>query len=80
MYRMCSKAGISEVIFWCGSSRGRGPRAAGWFEDYIRTQTENSIRSVILEGGIKGWVTGGPEYVKELEGYEESVWAEEKKT
>ena len=79
MYRMCNKAGIEEVIWWCGSSRGRGTRVAGWFEDYIKTQSGSSMRSMILEGGIRGWATGGDEYVKEMEGYEERVWTEEKK-
>jgi arsenical-resistance protein 2 len=37
------------------------------------------MRSMILEGGIKGWATGGPEYVNEMEGYEEDVWKKEGK-
>lgn len=63
-----------------GSSRGRGTRAAGWFEDYIRergeegTGTGTGLRSLILEGGIKGWVKGGAEYVREMDGYVEDVW------
>jgi len=34
---------------------------------------------MILEGGIRGWATGGAEYVNEMEGYKEEVWTEEKK-
>ena len=32
------------------------------------------MKSVILEGGIKGWAGAGDEYVRLMEGYQESVW------
>lgn len=67
-----------HVFILIGSSRGRGTRAAGWFEDYIgkRDTSEDGtgLRSLILEGGIKGWVKGGAEYVREMDGYVEDVW------
>jgi len=30
-----------------------------------------------LEGGVKGWVKGGLEYVREMDGYVEDVWKQE---
>ena len=33
------------------------------------------MRSFIMAGGIKGWVAGGEEYVKFVDGYEEEKWA-----
>ncbi|KAI0791917.1 Rhodanese-like domain-containing protein [Abortiporus biennis] len=49
---------IPVVIFYCGSSNGRGPRCAAWYQDALdeagvdRTESEAKV----LEGGIKGWV------------------------
>jgi arsenical-resistance protein 2 len=28
----------------------------------------------VLEGGIKGWVKAGDEYVEKMEGYDATVW------
>lgn len=33
-----------------------------------------SLKSLVLEGGIKGWVSAGPEYVELVDGYDENVW------
>lgn len=33
-----------------------------------------SMKSLVLEGGIKGWVGAGPEYVEWMDGYVEDVW------
>lgn len=33
------------------------------------------MQSLALEGGIKGWVAAGGEYVKWVAGYEAAVWA-----
>jgi len=32
------------------------------------------MESLVLEGGIKGWVKGGEEFVKLMDGYEASTW------
>ena len=56
------------------SSRGRGPRAAGWLEDYIQDQGDTVMRSYTLAEGIKGWALGGKEYVELMDGYDEKVW------
>lgn len=75
-------------MFYCGTSRGRGTRAAGWFADYIaderargkasESQSEVEagvkIESAILEGGIKGWVAAGEEYTAWMEGFDERTW------
>jgi hypothetical protein len=49
-----------------GSSAGRGTRAANWFADYLEDQKDESIESLVLQGGIKGWVGAGEEYREEV--------------
>lgn len=66
--------GEKALLIYIGSSRGRGTRAAGWFADRIEEQRDSSLRSLVLEGGIKGWVGAGPEYTELMDGYEEGVW------
>lgn len=58
------------------SCQGRGPRAAGWFADYLREKGvgENEIKSWKLEEGIKGWVGAGKEYTSFVDGFDEAVW------
>ncbi|KAJ3497787.1 hypothetical protein NLJ89_g10301 [Agrocybe chaxingu] len=48
----------SRVIFYCQSSNGRGPRSAGWYQDYLDAQGEGSHKSTayVLKGGIKNWL------------------------
>ncbi|KAG9245719.1 Rhodanese-like domain-containing protein [Calycina marina] len=75
---LCDRAGIKQVIFYCGSSSGRGPRCAGWMKDYVDDVAKfgrgSSLTVKILKGGIKGWV-------KEFEGsmvdgFEEKYWVQ----
>ncbi|KAH7053390.1 Rhodanese-like domain-containing protein [Macrophomina phaseolina] len=73
-YAIFKAAGISEAIWWCGSSNGRGPRCAGWFADYVSNQGDAAMKSVVLEGGIKGWAKAGPEYVARMQEYDASKW------
>ncbi|KAI5849244.1 Rhodanese-like domain-containing protein [Tricharina praecox] len=75
IYNLLHGAGVSLAIFYCGSSNGRGPRASAWLQDYINEKGDETIKSVALEGGIKGWVGAGEEYVQLVEGYEAEVWA-----
>jgi hypothetical protein len=57
------------------SSRGRGTRVAGWFDDYLDDlSVGGSVRSLILREGIKGWANAGPEYTKHMDDYDESYW------
>lgn len=74
LYSLFLAAGISTVIWYCGSSGGRANRAASWFADYIKDQKSLTMESYILEGGIKGWVTAGDEYVGMMDGYDASLW------
>ncbi|KKA20397.1 Uncharacterized protein T310_5559 [Rasamsonia emersonii CBS 393.64] len=73
LYSILSQTQVRDVVWYCGiffagSSRGRGPRAAGWFADYLEEQGNTSIRSLVLEGGIKGWVSAGEEYTRSMDG------------
>ncbi|EEH41616.1 hypothetical protein PAAG_03179 [Paracoccidioides lutzii Pb01] len=77
LYTIFKKAGIKMVIWYCGSSIGRATRAGGLFADYIvekEGKGAQGIQSLVLEGGIKGWVGAGPEYVDRVDRYEASVW------
>ncbi|KAI8631441.1 Rhodanese-like domain-containing protein [Xylariaceae sp. FL1651] len=74
LYSLFKASNIRYVIWYCGSSRGRGTRAAAWFNDYIQEQGDNDMQSVILLGGIKGWATAGEEYVKFMDGYIVEYW------
>jgi arsenical-resistance protein 2 len=83
-------AGVELAVFYCGglascplrkwgltyigSSNGRGPRAAAWLQDYINGRGDTRLKSVALQGGIKGWVKAGEEFVKLVEGYDADVW------
>ncbi|DAA75856.1 TPA_exp: hypothetical protein A8136_1227 [Trichophyton benhamiae CBS 112371] len=74
LYKLLKQAGIKKAVFYCGSCNGRGPRAAGWFADYLQERGESGIQSLILEGGIKGWVKAGEEYVTNMDGYDPAPW------
>ncbi|KAF8859769.1 Rhodanese-like protein [Acephala macrosclerotiorum] len=74
LYTLFLEAEVTEVIWYCGSSKGRGTRAAGWFADYLKEQNDRMMESLVLEGGLKGWATAGDEYVKLMDGYDAAVW------
>jgi arsenical-resistance protein 2 len=57
-----------------GSSRGRGTRAAGWFDDLIKDRGNARMKSVILLDGVKGWVLAGEAYESYMEGFAPDVW------
>jgi arsenical-resistance protein 2 len=62
-----------------GSCNGRGPRCAGWFADYVaqRAAQDGTLpnpKVYTLEGGIKGWVAGGPAYTQFVDGYVQEYW------
>lgn len=77
LYDVVAAGGVTEVIFYCVSSRGRGTRAAGWFEDHIKSRGDSSLKSLVLEGGIAGWVGAGSEYTRWMDGYDEKVWTKQ---
>lgn len=74
LYTLFSKADVKSVIWYCGSSRHRGLRAAAWMDDYIKEQGDQDMQSFMLEGGVKGWATAGAEYTALMDGYREHVW------
>ncbi|KFA69448.1 hypothetical protein S40285_04627 [Stachybotrys chlorohalonatus IBT 40285] len=74
LYSMFAAAGVHTVIWYCMSSRGRGTRAAGWFSDYIADQGNAEMKSVVLQGGIKGWVAAGEEYTAYVDEYDAAHW------
>ena len=37
-------------------------------------QGESSMKSLVLEGGIRGWATAGSEYTELMSEYDVSVW------
>ncbi|KAJ5157487.1 Rhodanese-like domain-containing protein [Penicillium canariense] len=75
VYALLANSGVTHVIWYCGSSSGRGPRSANWFADHLAQEQDASMQSLILEGGIKGWAAAGPEYTELMDEYDASVWA-----
>ncbi|KAE8388621.1 hypothetical protein ETB97_012786 [Aspergillus alliaceus] len=75
LYSLLSASKVEYIIWYCGSSGGRGTRSAGWFADYIESQGDTTLKSLVLEGGIKGWAAAGPEYTDLMDEYDPSVWA-----
>ncbi|KAH8130477.1 hypothetical protein FP744_10007092 [Trichoderma asperellum] len=55
VYHLCKQAGIKKVIFYCGSCGTRGPKCAGWFQEYLNSIGETEMKALILRGGVKGW-------------------------
>lgn len=51
-------------------------RAANWFAKYLEEQKDMKIKSLVLEGGIKGWVAAGRDYTQLMDEYDESKWGE----
>ena len=77
LYELAYKADMEWVVFTCGSSNGRGPRCAAWFLDHVRNTAEDeNMQVMVLEGGVKGWVKAGPQYVQLMDGYREEHWRE----
>ncbi|GFF24010.1 hypothetical protein IFM46972_00889 [Aspergillus udagawae] len=74
VYNLLRAGGVKYIIWYCGSSAGRGTRAANWFADYLEDRKDNSIESLVLQGGIKGWVGAGEEYRELMEGFDAQVW------
>jgi len=62
------------ILTFTGSSRGRGTRAAGWFDDLIKDNGHASMKSIFLHEGIKGWASAGGEYVEMMDGFDDQAW------
>lgn len=61
-----------------GSSKGRGYRAAGWFDDLIKDRTIEEISSIVLTDGIADWANAGQDYVSLMEEYKADTWGSPK--
>lgn len=77
--------GYQDIGFFCsqlapelGSSRGRGTRAAGWFDDLLRERSISNMESVILLDGVAGWAKAGEEYTALMDDYDAVAWEEKK--
>ncbi|KAJ9493529.1 hypothetical protein H2202_010998 [Exophiala xenobiotica] len=75
---LCQNAGIKTVIWYCGSSKGRGSRAAGWFQDLLDDNRISDITSAILVDGIAGWAQAGDEYTQLMQEYDPQAWSKTK--
>ncbi|KAK6337890.1 hypothetical protein TWF696_001368 [Orbilia brochopaga] len=73
-YSLFKAAGIKRVIWFCGSSGGRGTRSALWFQDYLDGKGDTEMKSMIMVGGIKGWVAAGGKFIDNMDEYVTSVW------
>jgi hypothetical protein len=51
-----SLGNIPQVIFYCGSSTGRGPHAAVWYQDGLNQIGNRTSEGLVLRGGMKEWV------------------------
>ncbi|KAF5988277.1 arsenate reductase (Arc2) [Fusarium coicis] len=72
IYQLVKQAGIKRIIFYCGSCGSRGPRCAGWMQDYLDEVEETEIKAEVLIGGIKGWQKA---YAGQLmDSYDEKAW------
>ncbi|KAJ5409965.1 arsenate reductase [Penicillium crustosum] len=82
LYHLSSSTEISDVIFFCGSSCGRGPKGAALFSDYAAYQSifsaskgsQKNPRGFVLTGGINGWAEGEKEYRDLMDGYDSEHW------
>lgn len=63
-----------NILKWIASSRGRGTRAACWFDDYLEEKGDKNTQSIILLEGVKGWVKGGAEYIDWVDDYDHAYW------
>ncbi|KAE9368616.1 hypothetical protein N431DRAFT_347432 [Stipitochalara longipes BDJ] len=76
LFDLLERSGFKMVIFYCGSSNGRGPRCASWMQDYIddvaKFGRKSEVKVFTLAGGIKNWVK---EFEGSLvDGFEEKYW------
>ncbi|KAG2156959.1 S-adenosyl-L-methionine-dependent methyltransferase [Suillus bovinus] len=44
-----------QVVFYCGSSKGRGSRCAAWYQDHLNSRGNTESKACVLEGGYNGW-------------------------
>ncbi|GAM88675.1 hypothetical protein ANO11243_067090 [Dothideomycetidae sp. 11243] len=75
LLNICKASKIDTVVWYCeGSSQGRGTRAAAWFDDLLQNREVTSVKSVVLLGGIAGWVQAGQDYTDLMDEYNAASW------
>ena len=74
LYSLFIASGVAKVIWYCSSSKGRGNRAAGWFRDYLEDQKNSDMESLVLTGGIKGWVATGDSFRDRMVDFDPAKW------
>ncbi|CAD0112944.1 unnamed protein product, partial [Aureobasidium uvarum] len=42
--------------------------------EFIDAAGDEQMQSMVLEGGVKGWVKSGPQFTRLMDGYKESYW------
>ncbi|KAJ7218651.1 S-adenosyl-L-methionine-dependent methyltransferase [Mycena pura] len=52
-HKQFARAGA--VVFYCGSSAGRAPRCAGWYQDFLAANDISGPQVLILDGGFHRW-------------------------
>ena len=70
---VCTMQFASPLMSSKGSSRGRGSRAAEWFQD-LTEKGDHDIASLVLVEGIAGWAKGSAEYTKLIDEYDPEIW------
>lgn len=63
---LLSMLSIPNIIFHYSSSKGRGPRCGGWYQDYLDSQGPGTTTAYVLVGGVKAWKEAYPEQVKQV--------------
>ncbi|KAJ7466439.1 S-adenosyl-L-methionine-dependent methyltransferase [Mycena latifolia] len=53
-------SGTGSVVFYCGSSAGRAPRCAGWYQDFLAANGVQGPQVLILDGGFRRWAAEFP--------------------
>lgn len=44
------------------------------FKEFIEQAGDEQMQSMVLEGGVKGWVKSGLQFTRLMDGYKESYW------
>jgi hypothetical protein len=44
------------------------------FKEFVEAAGDEQMQSMVLEGGVKGWVKSGPQFTRLMDGYKETYW------
>jgi arsenical-resistance protein 2 len=62
MARLTYKCKNAYLVPYAVSSRGRGPRAAIFFSDYLNAQADSLMEGIVLIEGIERWANAGEKF------------------